>query len=196
SRAPSRPLTGRTRPTCSKHDGRLLWCLLYLHSLCRSRLLGLPLRPLPNNVPVPQLPRQRRRRRRRRLRPDEVPCCQLRIHGRRRAHPPLYVLAPHAGARIPAPASAVRRPADGQRRSLRPAAAAARHRGGSAGLFGFGAGWAAVRLGATARTGVSTHADAGSGRGEPIPATATGIYGRETIGRGASAMIPFLYPGL
>ncbi|KAJ7828309.1 hypothetical protein B0H13DRAFT_2437911 [Mycena leptocephala] len=27
------PLTGRTLPTCSKHDGRLLWCLLYLHSL-------------------------------------------------------------------------------------------------------------------------------------------------------------------
>ncbi|KAJ7791330.1 hypothetical protein B0H13DRAFT_1936010 [Mycena leptocephala] len=58
------PLTGRTLPTCSKHNGRLLWCLLYLHSLCRSRLLGLPLRPLPNNVSVPQLPRQRRRRRR------------------------------------------------------------------------------------------------------------------------------------
>ncbi|KAJ7887998.1 hypothetical protein B0H13DRAFT_1888552 [Mycena leptocephala] len=33
-----RPLTGRTLPTCSKHDGRLLWCLLYLHILCRIAL--------------------------------------------------------------------------------------------------------------------------------------------------------------
>ncbi|KAJ7824118.1 hypothetical protein B0H13DRAFT_2444706 [Mycena leptocephala] len=35
ARSLPRPLTGRTLPTCSKHDGRLLWCLLYLHSLCR-----------------------------------------------------------------------------------------------------------------------------------------------------------------
>ncbi|KAJ7887995.1 hypothetical protein B0H13DRAFT_2277444 [Mycena leptocephala] len=40
ARSLPRPLTGRTLPTCSKHDGRLLWCLLYLHSLCRCRGKG------------------------------------------------------------------------------------------------------------------------------------------------------------
>ncbi|KAJ7872421.1 hypothetical protein B0H13DRAFT_2280258 [Mycena leptocephala] len=127
--------------------------------------------------------------------PMKFPAANSAFTARRRAHPPLYVLAPHAGARVPAPAPATRA-ADGQRRSLRPAAAAARRRGASAGLFGFGAGSAAVRLGAAAGAGVSTHADARFGPGEPIPATATGIYGRGTIERGASSMIPFLYPGL
>ncbi|KAJ7830371.1 P-loop containing nucleoside triphosphate hydrolase protein [Mycena leptocephala] len=44
------------------------------------------------------LPRQSRRRR---LRPDEVPRCQLRIHARRRAHPPLYVIVSRTSTASP-----------------------------------------------------------------------------------------------